>query len=198
MRSFSLTGITGPSGGGKSTVSKILCKHGFYIIDADVLAKGVVKKDGVCLLSIESAFGKEVILPDKTLNRKGLAEIAFSNKENQRLLNSIIHPFVLYETLKLVKDAENSGYTKIVFDAPLLIESNIDCICDNIICVSANEQTRLNRVIKRDNITLEQAKKRFNAQHEDSFYTEKADFTINTDRSIDDIENELLKIIPLL
>lgn len=198
MKNYSVTGITGQSGGGKSTVCKILKDNGFYIIDADDLAKKVVEKGSICLEGIVNVFSSSVLEDDGTLNRKKLAQIAFSSEEKQKKLNEIMHPHILYETLKTIKNAHSDGYNRIVFDAPLLLESNCDCFCDSIIYVKTDESVRLDRIIKRDGITLNQAILRLKRQKEDSFYEACADFVIDGTKPLDDIVAEVKKLIPKL
>ena len=88
-------GLTGPIGSGKSVVASIFCDRGYVVIDADKFAKKVVEKGSSTLSELAKNFGDEIINPDGTLNRKMLAQKAFSSKESTSLLNSITHPAIL-------------------------------------------------------------------------------------------------------
>ena len=105
-------------------------------------------------------FGQDIINPDGSLNRRLLAKRAFESKENTALLGAIVHPFVIAETLRILKTLSGTA----VFDAPQLFESNMDAVCDIIVSVTANENVRLSRILGRDNVTEEQATERIRAQ----------------------------------
>lgn len=165
-------GLTGPTGAGKSSVGKICAEYGFKHIDCDLLSRKAVEKgsDGLC--AVVHSFGKDILNADGTLNRKALANIAFSSVEKTELLNNTLFPFIE----KLVLKETESG--KILLDAPTLFESGIDKLCRKTIAVLSNENIRFERIIKRDNLTEEQAKLRMRAGKPDSYYIEKADFVL--------------------
>ena len=87
-----VVGLTGQTGAGKSTVSKIFSANGFAVINADNIARKVVEKGSKCLDEIEDLFGSGVITADRTLDRKALAAIVFSDKIKLEALNTIIYP----------------------------------------------------------------------------------------------------------
>lgn len=179
MRNYVILGLTGPSGSGKSTFCKCLKECGFVCIDADAISKQALSAGSSCVFQLKAAFGEDIADSDGEVNRKLLASRAFSSKENTQLLNDITHPWVFLRSLKLIKSLVEGGKKLIVFDAPVLFESNSDVMCDMIASVIADRQTRLERIMKRDNISLELAQKRFNAQHSDSYYTSRSDFVID-------------------
>lgn len=178
MRNFVILGLTGPSGSGKSTFCKYLKECGFVCIDADAISKQALSAGSSCVLQLKAVFGDD-IAPNGEVDRKLLASRAFASKENTQLLNDITHPWVFLRTLKIIKHFVESGEKLIVFDAPVLFESNSDIMCDIIVSVIADRQTRLERIMKRDNISSQQANQRFNAQHSDSFYASKSDFVVD-------------------
>ena len=95
MKKYKIIGLTGQTGAGKSTVSAVLAKGGAAVIDADRLVAELYKPESVCLRVLSAEFGEDIILPDKSLDRKKLAQRAFASKEKTALLGSLIHPFVL-------------------------------------------------------------------------------------------------------
>ena len=172
-----LVGLTGKTGAGKSTISEYLSKKGAYVIDGDIIARVVLEKDKTLLPSLCDAFG-DILFEDGTLDRKKLALKAFSTPENTKLLNSIMHPAIN----KLIhKESEKAflSHEVVVVDAAAIIESGFADECDLLIVVQAPVSVRMERIMKRDNITKEDALVRINGQKEDSFYTSKADFVVN-------------------
>ena len=182
-------GITGPTGSGKSMVSKIAKDFGFKIIDCDMLARVAVKKGSKGLDALVKVFGNDILSGDNTLNRKKLAEKAFSSPENTKLLNSTILPFIS----ELVQKEINAD--KVLLDAPTLFESGIDSICDVSIAVLADTEIRLNRITKRDDMDKVSALLRINAGKTDDFYKSKADFIIYNNNHIESFITEFKEII---
>ena len=195
MRNFKIIGLTGPTGSGKGVVAEYLASKGFKVIDADKIVRKVTSPNTVCLKTLSSAFGSEILNSDNSLNRKALAKIAFATKENTQLLNDITHPFVYLEVLKLVDEYIKNGCTNIVYDAPLLFESNGHIMCDYTISVLCPQNVRMERIIKRDNISKQQAQSRINAQHNDDYYIKRCDFTINNNSSLENLYKQTEDIL---
>ncbi len=182
-------------GSGKSAVAKTFCDNGYQLVDADKVAREVVEKGSETLALLVQSFGDDILNPDSSLNRKKLSQKAFSEKEGVALLNSITHPAIL----KLVKDKIDAffsdGYDKVIYDAPLLFESGSDKFCDKIVCVIATKEMRKARVKIRDGMAENEIEKRFSSQHEDSFYTEKSDFVIYNDSTLDMLKSKAEAVI---
>ena len=171
-------GLTGKTGAGKSTVASKLAKLGFYIVDGDVIARGITEKGKPALNELANEFGCDIIESDGSLNRKLLASRAFKDKESTAKLNRITHPLIKKEFEAELMKAQNEGFAFAVIDAAALLESSCKDLCEKIIVVTAPEDIRLERILKRDNITKEQALIRINAQFPDEYYNEKADILI--------------------
>ncbi|MDE6777217.1 MAG: dephospho-CoA kinase, partial [Oscillospiraceae bacterium] len=97
MISVAVIGLTGQTGAGKSTVSKIFSQNGFALIDADKISRDVVEIGKPCLIELVDYFGSQILNPDNSLNRKALAKIVFTDKRKLESLNSICHPFITEE-----------------------------------------------------------------------------------------------------
>lgn len=179
MRNFVILGLTGPTGAGKSTFCAHLVDNGFFLIDADKLAREALLPGSSCVSQLKLVFGEDIVGENGQLNRGLLASRAFSSRENTQLLNDITHPWIFLRSLKIIKEKINEGERLFVFDAPLLFESNSDVMCDLVACVTADRETRISRIINRDKITREAAQRRLSAQHSDSFYTSQSDFVVN-------------------
>ncbi|MCH5300852.1 MAG: dephospho-CoA kinase [Ruminococcus sp.] len=195
MRNHKIIGLTGPTGSGKSAVAKYFEENGYKIIDADKIAREVTSKGSPCLKTLTAVFGKEILNEDNSLNRKILARIAFSTKENTQLLNDITHPFVYLKVIKIANEYIANGNTKIIYDAPLLFESNGELLCDYVISVLCSKEQRIKRIMRRDNIPLEQANLRINAQHSDDFYKNKSDFCIDNNSDLENLHVNVQKIL---
>lgn len=164
-----IVGLTGPTGSGKTTACKAAAAAGFYVINCDKTARKATK-DADCLKALSSAFGKDIIKTDGTLDRKALAQKAFASSEKTELLNSTIFPFIT----RLIEDEiERCGNNKILLDAPTLYESGIDRICYAVIAVTADRNLRLDRIIARDGIDKASAELRVGAGKSDDFYRAK-------------------------
>lgn len=179
MRNFVILGLTGPTGAGKSTFCTHLVQNGFFLIDADKLAREALLPGSSCVSQLRLVFGEDIQGQDGQINRGLLASRAFSSSENTQLLNDITHPWIFLRSLKLIKEKINEGERLFVFDAPVLFESNSDLMCDLIACVMVDRETRLSRIMSRDKISREAAQLRLSAQHSDSFYTSQSDFIID-------------------
>ena len=98
-----VVGLTGQTGAGKSTVSQVFAQNGFAVINADKIARVVVEKGSKCLDEISDFFGSRILNEDKTLNRKALAKIVFTDRSKLDSLNTIIYPYITGEILRQIK-----------------------------------------------------------------------------------------------
>ncbi len=187
-----LIGLTGKTGAGKSTVSKYLKDKGAYIIDGDIVAREVLIDNAELLNELAKNFGDD-ILENGVLNRKKLAEKAFSTKENTVLLNSIMHP-AINEKIMLEANEAFKTHNVVIVDAAAIIESGYADICDKLIVVSAPEEIRKSRIMMRDGISEKDALIRINGQKADEFYESKADYIIKNYEPFL-LENELAELI---
>lgn len=194
---MTVIGLTGKTGSGKSTVCSELKKQGVFIIDTDVIAREIVEKNSPALEKLYRFFGDDILNKDKTLNRKALAQIAFSCKENTSKLNEITHPYITKKVGEKIDFARAQGFRYCVIDAAALLESECKNFCDVIAVVSASEQTRLERILKRDNLSVDDALKRMNAQKDDEYYLKNADIIIMNNDG-DSLELSVKKLFEFL
>lgn len=173
-----IVGLTGPTGAGKGFISEYLKKLGCYVSDTDAIAREITMKDSPFLGILAEHFGQDIIDENGELKRKLLAERAFKTKETQSLLNSLMHPEIIRISVERCNEAIEKGAAAAIIDAPLLFEAGADKYCDTIIAVIAPKEIRIERIMKRDGITREQALGRMSVQHEDEFYTMKSEFTV--------------------
>ena len=175
-------GLTGPTGAGKSTVARLLEQNGIPLVDADAIARTVTEKGSPVLSALADTFGKDILFPDGSLDRRALAAVAFSSKENTEKLNAVTHPAILARIRRALADATGDA---VVLDAPLLFETGLDALCDHTAAIVADEAVRLARITVRDGISEEEAKKRMAVQPDTAFYAARADILLynNGDRS---------------
>ena len=184
-------GLTGPTGAGKSTVARLLEQNGIPLVDADAIARTVTEKGSPVLSALADTFGKDILFPDGSLDRRALAAVAFSSKENTERLNAVSHPAILVRIRRALADATGDA---VVLDAPLLFETGLDALCDHTVAIVADEAVRLARITARDGISEEAAKKRMAVQPDTAFYAAHADILLynNGDRSPAMLASDLL------
>lgn len=187
-----VVGLTGQTGAGKSTVSKTFSENGFAIINADSIARLVVEKGTKCLDEIQDFFGNIVINEDGTLNRKALAAVVFSDRKKLEMLNSITYPYITGEILKQIRWLSMKDEKLILLDAPTLFESRADDFCELIISVVSDDAVREKRIVERDGLTVEQARKRMNSQLDEDFFVKHSDYIITNNQSVE-IVSEISK-----
>lgn len=160
-----IIGLTGGIASGKTEASNILKELGAIIIDADKIARKVVKKGRPALDEIEKYFGTQVLLENRELNRKKLGDIVFNNTELLKKLNKIIHPYIIKEIISEINRCKET-YTNhvIILDAALLIELDLICLVEEVWLVVTPEEIQLNRLIEREGISMDEAKKRIDVQ----------------------------------
>ena len=186
-----ILGITGPTGAGKSTASKIFEKHGVEIIDTDVLARKIVEPDMPALKELADAFGKDILNDDGTLKRQELARLAFSDPAKLRILDSITHRYIKEEINIII---EKSKSDTVGIDGAVLFESGVSDMCDYIISVIADEDIRIKRIMSRDAISEDAARTRVGAQKNNAFYLENSDYIVyNNGR--EDLEEQIKTIL---
>ncbi len=187
-----IIGVTGVSGSGKTTFVGLL---GFKVIDADKIARQVVKKGEKCLDDLVVGFGKEILLENGELNRKKLAEIAFSSKQNTLKLNEITHPYIDEKIKEEIEIYRNQNEKAIVLDAPQLFEAGCEKFCDLTVALLADKNTRLKRIVERDKISKEAALLRINSALPDSFFEKNCDIVIINNGTKDKLQKEAKKLL---
>jgi dephospho-CoA kinase len=165
MRGMLRVGLTGNIGCGKSTAVAVLAELGAHIIDADVLAREVMRPGSAVYARIVETFGNRILQTDGAIDRKVLGRIIFTIPEQRELLNSLVHPAVRAEVLHRIAELESSRSSGIVVvDAALMVESGFYRIFDRLIVVTCDPALQLARIVKRDAVTSEEARARMEAQ----------------------------------
>ncbi len=189
-----IVGLSGQSGSGKTTVLSVFLEKGCAVCDCDVVSREVMAEGSECSKEIVSVFG-DSILSENRIDRKKLGEIVFSDKEKLEKLTEISHRYIKKRIFEMIESAKNSGESVFVIDAPLLFESGLDKICDLTVALTAPEKSRIERIVKRDNISIELAKKRIASQLSEEKLKELSDCVIVNDKGIEELKKETLDLI---
>lgn len=184
-----MIGLTGPTGAGKSTLTQVAEGLGFRVIDCDLTARTATEKGKPGLDALTKVFGQDILNSDGTLNRVALAQKAFATKEATELLNITLLPYIA-EEIKLLAKGD-----RIVLDAPTLFESGMNAYCCATVAVLADKQTRLERIISRDQIDLDAATLRMNAGKPDEFYKQNADYILYNNDGDEKIKNNYAELL---
>ena len=170
-------GITGGIGSGKTTVAKVFEVLGVPMYYADEAAKRLMNEDEILKGEIQHHFGKECYLEGK-LNKKYLSELVFTNDKKLALLNSIVHPVTIADAQKWMQQ-QTTPYA--VKEAALIFESGSQQELDYVIGVFTPIPMRIQRVIKRDQLSREEIKARMDKQMDESIKMRLCDFVITND-----------------
>ena len=187
-----IIGITGVSGSGKTTISKMIqqqCEA--EVIDADKIAKDLTQGDTEYLQEIITEFGEKILDENHKLKRQELANIIFEDKTKKEKLDKLTQKYVVEE---IKRQIEKSKAQLIILDVPLLFESKLNEICNITIGVIANQQEEIQRICARDNITVEQAITRLKNQNDNEFFIENCDYIVEN-TNLENTQEELNKIL---
>jgi dephospho-CoA kinase len=184
-----LIALTGGIGSGKSTVASEWVQLGATEIDADLLAREVVEPGTVGLNLVLEAFGKDLLLPDGSLNRGELAKRAFSSENERKRLEAILHPLI--QQLALQKVSQSQGVT--IYTIPLLVETKSPLSFDKVVTISCPEDVRIERLIRKG-FSKDEALRRIAAQANDEQRKARADLVIDSDCTIDELRTKAREV----
>lgn len=188
-------GLCGGSGSGKSAASELLEKIGIPHIDADTIYRDLTSYESDCMGALKLEFGDAVMNEDGSLNRDYVRELVFSGNDRdtkRARLNEITHKYVLSEIDKQIEKYKSEGREAVIADVPLLFESGFNEKCDFTVAVVADEEVRIDRIVRRDKITKEQAKARINAQISTDELISNVDFALENNGDLDELEKAVM------
>ena len=159
-----IIGLTGGIASGKSSVARIMESLGAVIIDADLLAREAVAIGEPAYQSIVAEFGEKVLNSDRTINRLVLGNIVFTDPNARRKLERITHPAIAQLAQQRLTALREEGAQIVVYMAPLLIEAGVTSRVDEVWVVYADSDTQVERLIRRDGLSREEALRRLAAQ----------------------------------
>lgn len=190
-----IIGLTGGIASGKSTVSNFFKELGVEIVDADLVAKEISeKKESV--ERIKDIFGNDIVDTKGKVIREKLRERVFRDRALLEKLNGIIHPQVIEYFQR--KKIENSDSEIMIFDIPLLYETNMDKLCDKVIVVGLEKEKQIERVILRDRSSRELAQKIISNQMSLEDKMKRADIVIMNNGSLEDLKEKVIEVYNFL
>lgn len=197
-----LIGLTGGISSGKSTVSHIIKKKGYPLIDADKIAREVVEINKPAYIEIVKEFGEEILLKNKSINRKELGNIIFMDRISKEKLENIIHPYIFQE-IKNEIDKLSIYNPTIFLDIPLLFEQyelwkEYDIKFNEIWVVYLDKATQLDRLMKRDSISKEEALRKMESQMDIEIKKAKSSKTIDNSGDMKFLEKQIDKLLEKL
>ena len=175
--------ITGNIASGKSAVEKLLSAKGFTVYDTDKIAHEILENSN----EVRLAFKDFDILTNDKIDRKKLGDIVFSNKNLLQKLESIVHPLVKNKLLEIFEKDDFIVFVSV----PQLFEAGFETLFDKIVFITAPEETRLERLMGRNNLTREDALKRIAAQEKDETKIPKCNFVIQNNADLTNLERQV-------
>jgi len=191
-------GLTGGIATGKSTVAEILKQQGHPVINADEFAHQALRLGSPIIAEVIKAFGQDISDGSGGIDRKKLGEKVFRDDQKRQLLESLIHPFVKQQTLEQRKKLEKQGCSIAFYDVPLLFEANLQSQFDKSVVVWSSPELQLQRLMKRNNLSEVEARARINSQIPIEDKKKMADFLIENNSSVADLERAVEKLLKQL
>lgn len=187
-----IIGLTGGIASGKSTVSNYLQDLGAVIIDADKIARTVLEKGEQAYKEVVDFFGKDILKENAEIDRSKLGKLIFSEKKYRNKLEEITHPVIIKKINKKIEEYRENNRI-IILDAPLLFEVGLDKDVDQTWLVYVDKETQINRLMRRDNISKNEAIRRIEAQLPIEKKKEMADIVIDNRKGRENLKTEVLK-----
>ena len=188
-------GLTGNIASGKSVVASMLQDLGAKVVDADDIARKVVEPNEPAWREIVNTFGRDILNPDETINRKKLGEIIFNDNEKRKILNNITHPKIIQKVRERVKTYKNENVEVVIIEAALIVEKGgLKDLIEKLIVVTSEEEAQIKRLTKRNSLSKEEALSRINSQMPTSEKALHADYIIDNSGTIDKTQDQVKSI----
>lgn len=190
-------GLCGGSGSGKGAVCELFSEMDVSSIDTDRVYHRLTSSPSPCLEELALVFGKSIIDERGALDRRVLRGLVFGScdaDERRRKLNEITHKHILGEARRIISEKRDEGAKAIIVDAPLLFESGFDKECDVTVCVIADKDIRIKRIMARDGISAEDAKRRIDGQIPNDELVRRVDYVIENNGDLDILRDEVKRV----
>ena len=184
-----VVGLTGNIGCGKSSLSDIFRAEGIKIIDADIIARQIYD-DEKLLSKVYETFGNDIKNEDGSLNRKALGRIVFSDDEKLIQLNKLTHPVIRQKVSDEIEEYKSQNEEIVILDAALLVESDYLNFIDKLLVVTCKENIQIERIIARDNCSIEEALGRIKSQMSQENKVKYADYVIDNSATLSELRKK--------
>ena len=184
-----IIGLTGQTGAGKSEAARLCRELGVPVVSADLAARRAVEEADV-KAALCAAFG-DILLPDRSIDRRKLARIAFDSHRNLSRLNKITHPRIVQ---LMLEEAQRADGDTVIFDAPQLFEANADLYCTHIVSVIADREARMERLLQRDQRSEEEIEMRMDSQYEEWFFLRYSDSILYNNGTVDELRRQVQEL----
>lgn len=184
-----VVGLTGNIGCGKSSLSDIFRAEGIKIIDADIIARQIYE-DEKLLSKVYETFGNDIKNEDGSLNRKALGRIVFSDDEKLIQLNKLTHPVIRQKVSDEIDEYKSKNEAIVILDAALLVESDYLNFIDKLLVVTCKENIQIERIIARDNCSIEEALGRIKSQMSQENKVKYADYVIDNSATLSELRKK--------
>ena len=182
-------GLTGNIGCGKSSLSNIFINEGINIVDADIIARQIYD-DEKLLNKVYETFGTDIKNEDGSLNRKALGRIVFSDDEKLIQLNKLTHPVIRQKVSDEIEEYKSQNEEIVILDAALLVESDYLNFIDKLLVVTCKENIQIERIIARDNCSIEEALGRIKSQMSQENKVKYADYVIDNSATLSELRKK--------
>lgn len=190
-----IIGITGGIGSGKTTASEYLKSKGFHVIDADQIAHEIMKPGMPVLIELAMVFGEDIVDKNGVLDRKKLAEAAFSDPKNKEMLEKITHKEIFEEIRRRMDVLADRGERFAFLDAALLFETGLEKDCAQTWLIDADEEIRIRRAMDRDGFTREQVIARIKNQMSSTEKRKIASHIVDNSGDLEHLYKQLDRLI---
>ena len=184
-------GLTGGIGSGKSTVSRFLAEVGARVVDADKIGHQSYQPGTDSWRDLVQTFGRDILAQNETIDRQKLAAIVFSQPEELKIFNAIVHPRMYKIAEKQIEEFRRQGVKVIVLDAPILFETNWTPLVDEVWVVVADEPHVIGRATARSGLNAEQIKSRIRAQMSNEDRIKRADAVIYNNGTAEELREKV-------
>lgn len=184
-----VVGLTGNIGCGKSSLSDIFRAEGIKIIDADIIARQIYE-DEKLLSKVYETFGNDIKNEDGSLNRKALGRIVFSDDKKLIQLNKLTHPVIRQKVSDEIEEYKSQNEEIVILDAALLVESDYLNFIDKLLVVTCKENIQIERIIARDNCSIEEALGRIKSQMSQENKVKYADYVIDNSATLSELRKK--------
>lgn len=206
-----LVGLCGRSGSGKGYIAAMFADRGVPSVDTDGVYRDMTGPGEVlspCMAALVARFGSAIVTPENALDRAVMRLLVFADgsdpeeaercRQNLADLNRITHQYILAETERIAAMYTAQGADIVLIDAPVLYESGFDAHCAAVVCVTAPEEVRIHRIMKRDGIDRPAAEKRLRSQMSQESLVARADYVIENDADRETLYSRVDRVIEAL